>query len=113
RQLACLARAILRKPMFLVMDEATASVDRESDQLIQEAIKKHFEKTTVISIAHRLNTVADFDRILVLDDGESVEFDHPHSLLMNPASLFSQLVQATGKNNAAQILELAKNSFKK
>ncbi|KAJ3319428.1 Multidrug resistance-associated protein 1 [Boothiomyces sp. JEL0866] len=75
RQLLCLSRAILTKPKIIVMDEATASVDRESDQLIQQAIKKHFKSTTVISIAHRLNTIADFDKVLVLDHGEMVPSD--------------------------------------
>ncbi|KAJ3258831.1 hypothetical protein HK103_003213 [Boothiomyces macroporosus] len=110
RQLTCLARSILMKPKFIVMDEATASVDRESDQLIQDAIKRHFQQTTVISIAHRLNTIADFDRVMVLDSGELAEFDTPHNLLMTPTSLFSQLALATGKNNAQVLMEMARNS---
>jgi ATP-binding cassette subfamily C (CFTR/MRP) protein 1 len=66
RQLICLGRAILVKPKILIMDEATASVDAEADILIQSSLKTHFKDTTVISIAHRLNTIADFDRVLVL-----------------------------------------------
>ncbi|KAJ3359464.1 hypothetical protein HDU91_004919, partial [Kappamyces sp. JEL0680] len=91
RQLICLGRAILCKPRILVMDEATASVDSEADKRIQESIKTYFENTTVLSIAHRLNTIADFDRVLVLQDGNLMEYDTPHALLSNPTSLYSQL----------------------
>ncbi|KAJ3270254.1 Multidrug resistance-associated protein 1 [Terramyces sp. JEL0728] len=107
RQLVCLSRAILTRPKVIVMDEATASVDRESDLLIQRAIKTHFRSTTVISIAHRLNTIADFDKVLVLDHGEKVEFDRPSKLLQNPDSFFAHMAAATGKNNLQTIIELA------
>lgn len=107
RQLLCLARAILAQPKFLVMDEATASIDLETDALIQRAIKKHFQHTTVLCIAHRLNTIADFDRVLVLEKGEMVAFDTPAKLLENKDSLFSQMVDASGKNNAKKVREIA------
>ncbi|KAJ3000797.1 hypothetical protein HDV02_003599 [Globomyces sp. JEL0801] len=107
RQLMCLCRSILKSPKILVMDEATASVDGESDQIIQKAISKHFGSTTVISIAHRLNTIAEFDRILVLDNGTVAEFDSPYNLLKNPTSIFSELTDASGPANAALIRELA------
>ncbi|KAJ3321210.1 Canalicular multispecific organic anion transporter 2 [Boothiomyces sp. JEL0866] len=107
RQLICLARAILQRPKFMVMDEATSSVDGESDQLIQKAIKEHFSETTIISIAHRLNTIAEFDRVLVLDAGELKEFDSPHILLNTPGSIFADLAEASGTANAQLIRELA------
>ncbi|KAI8895940.1 P-loop containing nucleoside triphosphate hydrolase protein [Globomyces pollinis-pini] len=107
RQLMCLCRSILKSPKILVMDEATASVDGESDQIIQKAISKHFGSTTVISIAHRLNTIAEFDRILVLDNGTVAEFDSPYNLLKNPTSIFSELTDASGPANATLIRELA------
>jgi ABC-type multidrug transport system fused ATPase/permease subunit len=107
RQLICLGRAILSKPKILIMDEATASVDTDADALIQQSIKTHFKDSTVLSIAHRLNTIADFDRVLVLQDGVKMEFDTPHALLANPSGLFSQLADATGTANSALLREIA------
>jgi ABC-type multidrug transport system fused ATPase/permease subunit len=107
RQLVCLGRAILMKPRILVMDEATASVDGEADKLIQKSIKTYFADTTVLSIAHRLNTIADFDRVLVLQEGEMIEFDSPHELLSREDSLFSQLADATGVANASLLRQIA------
>ncbi|KAJ3268641.1 Multidrug resistance-associated protein 4 [Terramyces sp. JEL0728] len=107
RQLICLGRAILLKPRILIMDEATASVDAEADKLIQASLKSHFANTTVLSIAHRLNTIADFDRVLVLEFGEKKEYDTPHNLLSYPESLFSQLAEATGTANAAALRQTA------
>ena len=89
------------------MDEATASVDREADLKIQESIKTSFKDCTVLCIAHRLNTIADFDRILVLDDGNLVEFDTPLNLLMNESGQFYKLAQATGQSNFRIIMEMA------
>ena len=107
RQLICLGRAILVKPRILIMDEATASVDGEADKLIQRSIKTYFADTTVLSIAHRLNTIADFDRVLVLQEGEKIEFDTPHALLSRPTSLYSQLADATGSANATLLRQIA------
>ncbi|KAJ3322956.1 hypothetical protein HDV06_002615 [Boothiomyces sp. JEL0866] len=112
RQLICLGRAILLKPRILIMDEATASVDAEADKLIQASLKSHFASTTVLSIAHRLNTIADFDRVLVLEYGEKKEYDTPHALLSNPSSLFSQLAEATGATNAAALRKIALDKHK-
>ncbi|KAJ3269176.1 hypothetical protein HDV01_001722 [Terramyces sp. JEL0728] len=111
RQLICLGRAILLKPRILIMDEATASVDAEADKLIQVSIKTHFKDTTVLSIAHRLNTIADFDRVLVLENGVKKEYEAPHTLLSDPTSLFSQLADATGPTNAATLRQVAKSKY--
>ncbi|KAM9305128.1 multidrug resistance-associated protein 1-like [Gastrophryne carolinensis] len=81
RQLVCLARALLRKTKILVLDEATAAVDLETDDLIQSTIRQEFQDCTVITIAHRLNTIMDYTRIIVFDQGEIVEFDTPAGLL--------------------------------
>ncbi|KAJ3270425.1 hypothetical protein HDV01_007835 [Terramyces sp. JEL0728] len=107
RQLICLARSILAQPKILVMDEATAAVDGESDQLIQKVLKTFFLNTTVISIAHRLNTIAGFDRVLVLSDGIVVECDSPFKLLQDPNSLFSRMTNDSGSANAKMIRKAA------
>ncbi|XP_027443271.1 canalicular multispecific organic anion transporter 1 isoform X3 [Zalophus californianus] len=83
RQLLCLARALLRKSKILVMDEATAAVDLETDHLIQTTIQKEFSHCTTITIAHRLHTIMDCDKIMVLDNGKIVEYGSPQELLRN------------------------------
>nr|KAJ3421417.1 hypothetical protein HK105_003607 [Polyrhizophydium stewartii] len=113
RQLMCLCKAILAKPKVLVMDEATASVDAEADRRIQESIETQFVATTVLSIAHRLNTIAAFDRVLVLDTGRIAEFDAPHVLLGRSGSVFGEMVDATGAANAAVIRQIAADHFAK
>lgn len=82
KQLLCLARAILRKTRVLVLDEATANVDLETDNFIQEKLKEAFNNCTVVIIAHRLATVIDADRILVMADGMAKEFNHPYLLMV-------------------------------
>ncbi|KAJ1814406.1 Canalicular multispecific organic anion transporter 2, partial [Coemansia sp. RSA 2599] len=81
RQLICLTRALLKQAKILVLDEATAAVDNSTDEIIQMAIRREFKECTVLTIAHRLNTIADSDRILVIDSGKVAEFDSPTSLL--------------------------------
>ncbi|KAJ3150799.1 Multidrug resistance-associated protein 9 [Geranomyces variabilis] len=109
RQLLCLARALLAKPRILVMDEATASVDADADRIIQDCIATRLADTTVISIAHRINTVAAFDRVMVLNHGRIAEIGAPHDLLSRPnGGLFADLVDATGGSNAEAIRAVAK-----
>uniref|UniRef100_A0A0K2UZH0 ATP-binding cassette sub-family C member 4 n=1 Tax=Lepeophtheirus salmonis TaxID=72036 RepID=A0A0K2UZH0_LEPSM len=111
RQLMCLARAILRKNRILIMDEATANVDPHTDSLIQEAIRTKFSKCTVLTIAHRLHTVMDSDRMLVLSDGRIEEFDEPHTLLQNEHNLISHLVEQTGPAMSEKLRNIAKLHF--
>nr|KAG5688633.1 hypothetical protein BaRGS_017487 [Batillaria attramentaria] len=88
RQLVCLARSLLKKTKVLIMDEATAAVDMETDELIQRTVRTAFKDCTVFTIAHRINTVMDYDKIIVLSAGEIVEFDTPANLLANKDSVF-------------------------
>uniref|UniRef100_A0A8C2B3A7 Cystic fibrosis transmembrane conductance regulator n=1 Tax=Cyprinus carpio TaxID=7962 RepID=A0A8C2B3A7_CYPCA len=108
RQLVCLARAILRKNRILIIDEATANVDPRTDELIQKTIRDKFKECTVLTIAHRINTIIDSDRILVLDAGRIHEYDAPHVLLQNQNGIFYKMVQQTGKAEAASLLQTAK-----
>lgn len=88
RQLICLARALLRRSKILILDEATAAVDLETDDLIQRTIREEFTYCTVITIAHRLNTILDYDKVLVLHKGHIVDYDSPEVLLKNKQSSF-------------------------
>ena len=96
RQLVCLARALLRRSRILVLDEATAAVDLETDALVQKTIRAAFADATILTIAHRLNTVVDYDRVMVLDKGEIVEFDSPQNLLADPESHFHAMAKDAG-----------------
>ncbi|KAA8579516.1 hypothetical protein FQN60_006609 [Etheostoma spectabile] len=129
RQLVCLARAILRENRILVIDEATANVDPRSCCLtavgpgdnmnfnntltvhIWKTIRDKFRDCTVLTIAHRLNTIIDSDRILVLDAGKIDAYDEPYTLLQDPDGIFYKMVQQTGKQEAAALLEAAKRVY--
>ena len=99
---------LLKKPPLILMDEATASVDLKTDALVQATIRSALSTSTIVTIAHRLATVIDYDRICVLDGGAVVEFGSPHELLCGQgAGFFSRLVDATGTENAAELRERA------
>ena len=93
RQLVCLARALVQRSKIIIMDEATANVDFKTDHLIQEVIRHKFKDSTVLTIAHRLNTIMDYDKVLVLDGGRVVEFDNPDVLIRN-SGLFAEMVKS-------------------
>jgi ATP-binding cassette subfamily C (CFTR/MRP) protein 4 len=107
RQLICLARALLRNNKILVLDEATANVDHETDSLIQQTIREKFIKCTVLTIAHRLHTIIDSDRVLVLDAGRVIEFEEPYNLLRQPLGLFRKLVKQTGHQMSSRLIATA------
>ena len=96
RQLVCLARALVQKCKIIVMDEATANVDFKTDNLIQQVIRHKFKDSTVLTIAHRLNTIMDYDKVLILDGGRVVEFDKPEILIQN-GGMFAELVKNTNE----------------
>ena len=98
RQLICLARALLQGNKIIVLDEATANVDYRTDHLIQETIRDKFKECTVLTIAHRVNTILDYDRVLVLDQGEVVEYDEPAVLLDRKDGWFTKLCKTQQKS---------------
>jgi ABC-type multidrug transport system fused ATPase/permease subunit len=83
------------------LDEATASIDAETDHIIQEMVRRVFKDCTVVTIAHRLNTIADSDTIIVLDQGKVAEMDSPENLLANPDSLYTGLVKKSSQVNSS------------
>lgn len=98
RSLICLARALLRKTKILVLDEATSAVDVETDELIQKTIRAEFKDRTILTIAHRIKTIMDSDKILVLEQGQVAEFDRPEALLLKKeGSLFYRLAKQAGE----------------
>ena len=97
KQLLNITRSLLNPKRIVLIDEATASIDFETDDLMQKVIKKQFADKTVLTIAHRINTVISSDRILVLNNGRIVEFDSPQRLLQNPDSVFARLYKESGK----------------
>ncbi|KAH0544123.1 probable multidrug resistance-associated protein lethal(2)03659 [Cotesia glomerata] len=111
RQLVCLARAIVRNNKILVLDEATANVDPRTDEFIQKAIRRKFADCTVLTIAHRLNTVLDSDRILVMDAGSVVEFDHPHILFQKENGDLSNMVRETGEMMTEALKKIAHQNY--
>lgn len=107
RQLLAMSRCLLRETHVLLLDEATAAVDVETDALLQRMIRKNFRDKTVLTIAHRLNTIMDSDRIMVLDAGEIAEFDTPKRLLQNKKGILYGMVKATGAETSEYLHEIA------
>ncbi|RKP05349.1 P-loop containing nucleoside triphosphate hydrolase protein [Thamnocephalis sphaerospora] len=100
RQLLVMARALLRNSRVIIMDEATASVDFETDAKIQITIREEFNQATLLCIAHRLRTIIDYDRVLVLDAGRMVEYDAPATLIRREGGAFRQLCERSGELDA-------------
>lgn len=108
RQLLCLARALLKRPRVLMMDEATASIDYATDAKIQETLRE-LRDSTIITIAHRLQTIIDYDKVLVLDHGRVIEFDHPWTLINREDGLFRSMCDNSG--NMEVLLDGAKRAW--
>ena len=111
RQLVCLARSLLKNPKIILLDEATSSIDYKSDALIQKTIRDEFGSSTILTIAHRLRTIIDYDKILVMDAGKVVEYDNPYVLISNQDSLFYSMCENSGELNS--LIALAKESYVK
>ena len=107
RQLLCIGRALLQKVKIILMDEATASIDPETDQSVQASIRNGFANCTVITIAHRINTIIDSDRVLVMDKGVVKEFDTPANLLRIQGGSFLSLVEQTGPITTGNLKNVA------
>ena len=110
-QLVCLARAALRAVPILCLDEATAAMDPHTEQIVQETIKKVFDDRTTITIAHRLDTIIESDKVLVMEAGELKEYESPAKLLGDRSSMFSRLVDKTGVAAAAALRKMANEHF--
>lgn len=106
-----MARVILEKNKILIQDEATAHLDGATDQFVQQIIRDEFADCTVITIAHRLDSVVDSDRVLVMDAGQVAEFDHAHRLLQNSDGFLAKLVTETGIENAQHFREIAEINY--
>jgi ABC-type multidrug transport system fused ATPase/permease subunit len=107
KQLICMARAILRRNKVLFMDEATASIDYETDELISKTIRQEFSDSTILTIAHRIHTIIDFDKVLVMHRGSIAEYASPAELLRDHKSRFYGLCKATGKSEFKNLREMA------
>ena len=92
-------RALLRQTKILILDEATAAIDLETDDLIQATIRSEFKNCTILTIAHRINTILDYDKIMVLDNGELIEFDTPEALIEDQTSFFHSMAKESGVAN--------------
>lgn len=109
RQLMCLGRSLLRSPKVILLDEATASIDYESDALIQQTIRDEFSRSTILTIAHRLRSIIDYDKILVMDAGRVVEYDDPYVLIANSETLFHSMCENSGELDV--LTKLAKAAY--
>lgn len=111
RQLLCLARALLKRSRVVLMDEATASVDFVTDKAIQKTIASEFADCTILCIAHRLHTVIEYDRILVLDQGTILEFASPLDLIQDTSSAFYKMCRKSGEFDSLLALAKAKHQL--
>lgn len=109
RQLMCLARSLLRAPKVILLDEATASIDYNSDAKIQQTIRSEFSTSTILTIAHRLRSIIDYDKILVMDAGQVVEYDEPYNLIANKEGVFYGMCSNSGELDS--LVTLAKEAY--
>ncbi|KAK9244689.1 hypothetical protein V1506DRAFT_540604 [Lipomyces tetrasporus] len=110
RQLMCLARSLLKSPRVIILDEATASIDYNTDILLQATIREEFTDTTILTIAHRLRSIIDYDVILVMDAGTVKEYDKPHLLLQNKDSMFRDMCASSGELQT--LTEMAEKAYR-
>jgi ABC-type multidrug transport system fused ATPase/permease subunit len=108
RQLISLARALVKRSNLIILDEATSNVDHDTDRKIQETIRSEFKHAAILCVAHRLRSIADYDRILVLDEGKVIEFDTPHRLITQDGSAFQNMCIHSGEYNT--LLQLTKKN---
>jgi len=102
KQLICICRAVLRKNKIVVLDEATANIDIVTEEKIQKLMKKAFAQSTVFTIAHRINTIINSDKVMVLDAGKCIEYDDPQKLSKDPKSEFSKLISDLAKEKKGE-----------
>jgi len=102
-----MARAILKHSKIMILDEATAAIDNENDNLIQRTIRTAFKDCTLLTIAHRLATIMDSDRVMVVSSGKIAEFDKPSVLLEKEDSMLTSMVEQTGSETAAHLRDIA------
>tara|TARA_R110002050_G_scaffold23237_2_gene62755 strand:+ start:160 stop:1374 length:1215 start_codon:yes stop_codon:yes gene_type:complete len=107
RQLFCIARVLLRNNKVLILDEATAAIDYKTDQLVQRTLRESFKNCTILSVAHRIHTIIDNDRVMVLSAGQLLEMDSPKELLDRPDGAFLSLVENTGKKQTEELRRVA------
>jgi len=110
-QLLCLARVLLKRPKVLFMDEATASVDVETDLLVQETIREQFRDCTIVTVAHRLHTIIDFDKVLCMQAGNVMDYGPPHELLQKEDSLLTSLVKDMGPSAEKELRSRAEKHY--
>ncbi|KAK6465385.1 hypothetical protein DFJ63DRAFT_310481 [Scheffersomyces coipomensis] len=111
RQLVCLGRSLLKNPKVILLDEATSSIDYNSDAMIQKTIRSEFSNSTILTIAHRLRTIIDYDKILVMDAGRVVEYDNPYVLIADKSTTFYSMCENSGELDT--LIKLAKEAYVK
>jgi ATP-binding cassette subfamily C (CFTR/MRP) protein 4 len=102
-----MARALLRNAKILILDEASSSTDSATDRIIQKMIRKQFKGCTILCVAHRLETIIDYDYVVVMSSGAVVEYDTPKNLLDKADGQFTKMVNATGRASSANLKKIA------